>query len=515
MGDSVDNTQRRPPLRAELQAALNLIPAFAWYCNASGGLTFLNERGSDYLGLPKDHPIRHGIDTGAEWDSHVALLHPDDHEEARRVWSTLLRTGCAGDVSFRVRNAEGGYRWHLSRAEPVRASDGTLLYWIGVNLDIEDPKQAEFYLAEGQRLARTGSWAFNAAGFDYWSPELFRIHGLDPSGKAPMVEEYMELVHPDDREFVAETIQKMFAEHRGFDFTKRIVKPDGEIRRVRCVGHPATHTATVQEFIGTGVDVTEHEHLTQELGRHEAYLAEAQRLSHTGSFGWKPDTGEIIWSDETYRIFEYDQAVTPTIGLVIQRVHPEDRAGVQSVVERASRGASDLADAYRLLLPDGRVKHVRALAHATQDESGNLEYVGAVTDVTEQRRAEESLRESESYLAEAQKISHTGSWAWRPTDGIRYWSDECYRVLGFDPRDGVPRFEEFFQRIHPDDRVWQWEVTEKAITEKVDVEVEYRIVHPGGCVRHVQSTGHPVLNASGDLIELVGTVIDITERKQA
>ena len=154
MGDFVDNTQRHPPLRAELQTALNLIPAFAWCCNASGGLTFLNERGSDYLGLPKDHPIRHGIDTGAEWDSHISLLHPDDHEEARSVWSILLRTGCAGDVSFRVRNAEGGYRWHLSRAEPVRASDGTLLYWIGVNLDIEGRKQTEFYLAEGQQIGR-------------------------------------------------------------------------------------------------------------------------------------------------------------------------------------------------------------------------------------------------------------------------------------------------------------------------------------------------------------------------
>ena len=128
MGDSADNTPRYPPLRAELQAALNLIPAFAWYCNASGGLTFLNERGSDYVGLPKDHPLRFGIDTGAEWDSHIALLHPNDHEEARRVWSACLRTGCAVEVSLRVRNAEGGYRWHLSRAVPVRASDGTLLY---------------------------------------------------------------------------------------------------------------------------------------------------------------------------------------------------------------------------------------------------------------------------------------------------------------------------------------------------------------------------------------------------
>ena len=199
--DSV--AQKRLPLGAELQLALNLIPAHTWYAAPSGGLTFLNERGSDYLGLPQDHPLRFGIDTGAEWDSHIPLLHPDDHEETRRVWSTCLRTGCAGQVSFRVRNAEGGYRWFLSRAEPVRASDETLLYWIGVNLDIEERKQAEFYLGEGQRLAHMGSWAFNAAGFDYWSPELFRIHGLDPNREATTVDEYMALVHPEDREFVA------------------------------------------------------------------------------------------------------------------------------------------------------------------------------------------------------------------------------------------------------------------------------------------------------------------------
>jgi hypothetical protein len=95
--------ERRPPPRAELQAALNLIPAHTWYALPSGALTFVNERLSDYLGLPKDHPLRFGIDTGADWDSHIALLHPDDHEETRRFWSTCLRTGTPGQMSFRVR----------------------------------------------------------------------------------------------------------------------------------------------------------------------------------------------------------------------------------------------------------------------------------------------------------------------------------------------------------------------------------------------------------------------------
>jgi hypothetical protein len=200
------------PLETQLQATLNIVPAYAWYALPHGALTFVNERTADYLGLPKDHPLRFGADTNADWDFHIPLLHADDRDETPRVWSECLRTGCAGDVRFRVRGADGGYRWFLSRAEPVRAADGTLMYWIGINLDIEERKQAEFYLAEGQRLAQMGSWEFTPAGFEYWSSELFEIHGLDSRSNVPTKEEYLALVHPGDREFVEQEIRPRFCE---------------------------------------------------------------------------------------------------------------------------------------------------------------------------------------------------------------------------------------------------------------------------------------------------------------
>src|SRR5258706_9436557 len=108
-----------------------------------------------------------------------------------------------------------------------------MLYWVGINLDIEDSKQVELYLAEGERLAHTGSWSFTADGFKHWSPELFSIHGLAPGGKAPSTMEYLALVHPDDRDDVAQAFQELLADHAAFDFTKRIVRLDGTIRYVR------------------------------------------------------------------------------------------------------------------------------------------------------------------------------------------------------------------------------------------------------------------------------------------
>src|SRR6266704_6437112 len=142
------------------------------------------------------------------------------------------------------------------------------------------------------------------------------------------------------------------------------------------------------KFLETGMDVTDHGLLTQELRRREAYLAEAQRFSHTGSFGWKVSSGEIFWSDETFRIFECDPRTKPTVDFVLSRVHREDRDLVQQQIDRASRDGEGFDFEHRLQLPDGSVKHVRVTAHPSRDSAGNFEFVGAVTDVSEQRHAE-------------------------------------------------------------------------------------------------------------------------------
>jgi PAS domain S-box-containing protein len=253
-----------------------------------------------------------------------------------------------------------------------------------------------------------------------------------------------------------------------------------------------------------------------DLQRSEAFLAEGQKLSQTGSFGRNITTGEIYWSEETYKIFEHDRSAKPTLESVMGRIHSEDRERVRQTIDRATKEGKDFDLEYRLLKPDGSVKHLRVLARALESSIGDLEYVGAVTDVTAARQAEATLRESEAYLAEAQRLSRTGSWAWNPITGEnRYWSDECFRLLGFDPADGMPAFETYFQRIHPEDRSRFAGELERATRGRDEFEVDYRIIHPNGETRDIHSIGHPVLGPSGELVEYVGTGIDVTERKQA
>jgi PAS domain S-box-containing protein len=153
----------------------------------------------------------------------------------------------------------------------------------------------------------------------------------------------------------------------------------------------------------------------------------------------------------------------------------------------------------------------------TPRERDTIKHITHLAGIAIQRKlAETARRESEAYLAEAQRLSHTGSWAWAPATGeIRYWSEETYRVLGFDPDAGPPRFETTFQRLCSEDQARVKELFENAVRQKADFEADYRIVHPGGAIRHIHGVGHPVCDETGHLVEFVGTFIDVTESKRS
>jgi len=380
----------------------------------------------------------------------------------------------------------------------------------------EKLRRSDAYLTEAQRLSLTGSFGCTlSTGEMFWSEETFRIYGYDRSTQ-PAVERVLQRVHPEDKPLVQEQIERASRGGKECHVECRLLLPDDSVKHVRIVAHASKNESGIIEFIGAVMDVTATKQAEEKLRRSEAYLAEAQKLSHTGSFGWDVSSGEIYWSRETFRIFGYEPAPKATIDMVVQRTHPEDRSAVQQLIERVSRERKEWDFEHRLLMPDGSVKYLRVMGHPSKDEAHRFEFVGAVTDITESRRAEEALRRSESYLAEAQKLTHTGSWVWQVEgrDAV-HLSDEWYRIYGFDPTEGMPVWEKRLQRVHPADRANWVGAIERAIREKSDYDVEFRIIRPDGAVKSIHTVGHPSLNSCGDLLQFVGSSTDITERKRA
>ena len=197
-------------------------------------------------------------------------------------------------------------------------------------------------------------------------------------------------------------------------------------------------------------------------------------------------------------------------------LHPDDWPAVTAALKRAHE-SGDVAAEYRVIYKDGAAHWMRARGRMFFDAKGQPErMVGFMFDVTDWRNAEEALRASEAYLAEAQRLSHTGSWAFDvASNRYVYTSEESDRMFGFDPQGEPPTSEAVFERIHPEDRSsWQRNL-EKSRREKVDTFDQYRIVLPDGRLRHIHTIRHPVMNGAGEVVKLVGTSIDVTERKRA
>ena len=513
--------RQRPPLEAQLQDTLNIVPAYAWYAAPSGALRFVNERSADYGGLPKDHPLRFGTGAGEEWDLHIAFLHPDDRDETRRVWAECLRTGRAGEVSFRVRGADGGYRWFLSRAEPVRDATGTVLYWVGVNLDIEKRKQAEFelrrsknHLADAQKLSRTGCVRMERRTKQiFWSEEAARIYGYPP-GTEPTPELILQRSHPDDAGLLIEVLERAAQGVNDFDWEHRLLMPDGSIKHLHDLAHCFRDEAGDEEIVGAIMDITERKVAEEAIRRSEAYLAEAQRLSHTGSFGWKPDTGEIVWSDETYRIFEYDRAEKPTPNKVLQRIHPQDKALAQQVVEGVSANGTHFEHECRLVMPSGAIKHLHVQAHALHDSSGKIEFVGAVTDITERKVAEVRIRAQEEELRQMLDLAPQLVGVYGPNRERLHANRIALDYAGLS-------LEEWRQTaepgafVHPDDRARDREYFDRALSSGSAYELEVRLRKGDGTYRWFLTRLNPVRDDKGQIRRWYVTCTDIEDRKRA
>src|SRR6202142_4061082 len=519
-GSNIDCASgQEPSFAAQLRKTLNTIPAYTWYALPSGVLTFVNEGYADYLGLAKDNPLRLGVEVDVPWDTHIQLVHPDDHEETLRVGEACNRTGTAGQAVFRIRSSEGEYRWFLSRLEPLRASDGTLLYWIWINLDIEERRRAEaalrrneHLLAEAQRLSHTGSFGWNVSSDEhFWSDETFRTFEFDPVSKVSL-SIILERVHPQDRPTVQMALDAA-AIGTGIDLECRLQFPDRRIKYLHVVGKAQKDSAGSIEVIGAVMDITARKLTEVELRRSKAHLVDAQTLSHTGSAGMQAGTKRILSSEETVRIYGYAPGTDLTPDLILQRVHPDDVDLLKSVLEQAGQSGSNFDFEHRLLMPDGSIKHIHSLAHSLRDEDGNEETVGAIMDITERRVAEQRLLQQEMELRQILDLAPQLIAVFGPHLERLYANRMSLDYFGLtldEWRDTQPGAVG-----HPDDAKQCRSNWDRAMSSGSAFEIEVRCRRNDGVYRWFLMRCNPVRDDQGEVLRWYAACTDIEDRKQA
>jgi len=280
-----------------------------------------------------------------------------------------------------------------------------------------DLQRSEAHLHEAQRLGRMGSFVLNpASGSMPASPELLRILGRELDAELPTLDLLREHIHPEDRRMVGDLALKAIRDKQGWALEYRIVRQDGSIGVVETSASPSFDEAgNLTEYIGHVVDITDRKISERQLRMSETLLSEAQKLSHTGSYILDGAFGHSVWTDEMFRVFEYDLSETPTVDKAIQRIHPDDRDRMRQVAATVpddrpmgDRGNEPPVE-YRLLMPDGRIKFVVSLrAPAGPEFSGVGTIIGATMDITDRKQAEEALLQAQADLAHASRVNTMG-----------------------------------------------------------------------------------------------------------
>jgi PAS domain S-box-containing protein len=519
--DIDDRRRAEDSLRAQERRFRSMVDGFSALVSLrtpAGDLEFANRRYREYFGATLDNPKLSPLDDD---------FHPDDRTGVLAAWREAAETGLPWDIECRGR-ADGVYRWFHMHGFPLRDPEGRIVLWYLLHNDIDDRKRAEDLLAEEKRLLEMVASGHSMSGILEALCRLVEntargcycsVVLVDPSGTrlehgaAPSLPpSYINSIN--GRPVNAESGPCAMAAH----LNQQVISPDLKLEtrwaaygwRPMALAHglracwSTPITSTAGKVLGTfavyydepRAPTTREQSLIAQithiasiaveraqndaaLKRSEAFLAEAQYLSSTGSYLWRAATDEITWSEETYRIFELDQTVPVTLERISTRVHPEDLLAFKEQVDRCRRDCSNVEFEFRLQMPNRSVKYLRVLSHSSRDESDHLEYTGAIQDITDRRLSEEALGKVRSELAHVARITSLGALTAsiahevnQPLSGIITNAGTCLRMLAADPPNVDGARETARRTIRDGNRASDVITRLRALFSKKDITIE-------------------------------------------
>ena len=549
---------------ANLNRAQEIAHIGSWHLDVARNRLIWSDEVFRIFGVP--------LGTALTYDAFVGMVHPEDRESVDTAWSAALR-GAPYDIEHRI-VVGGELKWLRERAQVEFGPEGNATSGVGTVQDITERKRAEEKIRQ-QEMELRQVLDFAPQLIAMFGPEGERLYANQPTldyfgvtqQEWESISDRYWFYHPDDRERLARDV---YAEPGGDvpnEFEARMRRKDGAYLWFLC-RHNAVRDeeGRIVRWYTTGADIEDRKRAEEERRARVWFLESMDRINRAmqGTNDLEQMMGDV--ADAMLSIFESDRVFlyhpcdpdAPGFELAFARTRPEyqiERGVVPMTPETAtgfrimlaSSGAVTFGPGCDLPVVGGfadRFGHESAIGVTlypktgepwvltmhqcsyarvwTADERRLLEEVARrVADALTSllmfrglREREEALRRSEAYLAEAQRLAHTGSFAADSSTKPLFWSEELYRIFGFDPQQGLPTREQPRERIHPEDMERFLRAWDKAINQKVDAEVEYRIVLPDQAIKHAHGIAHPVLNSKGEVVEVVGTVIDITERKR-
>lgn len=409
--ESRANEARLADIQRELQQTIDSIPAMISTYRPDGVHSYVNDVWTDYTGLTLDEVV---ANRGGE------LFHPDDPERA--AWRAALASGEPLATEAPIRRSDGVYQWFSIRRTPLRDEHGRIVRWYSIGFNIEDRKTAENALRDSEaRLAATErqlrltldhipiqAWRTKQDGY----AEYLNKRWLDYAGSTldkSLGWQWMSVIHPDDVPGLRDTWIDMLQAKRSGEYEARIRRADGAYRWFLFRAEPLRdETGEVIGWYGTNTDIEARKQAEDALQRSQAYLAEAQKLSKTGSFASNFDMDEHYWSDETYHIMQQPLGLKVTSDLILRRVHPDDRMKMVRELDRIGEGETDWDYEIRLLMPDNSLKFLHVVARRVSYNADKGEIIGALMDVTEVKKSQEALYVTQSALAHAMRVATLG-----------------------------------------------------------------------------------------------------------
>ncbi|HWO30609.1 MAG TPA: PAS domain-containing protein, partial [Candidatus Acidoferrum sp.] len=502
----------------DIRLVVDTIPTLAWSADPDGSAEFFNQRWLDYTGLSAEQAL------GSGWQ---VAIHPDDLPRILETLQEALNSVKPFEVEGRFRRFVGEFRWFLFRGSPLRDRSGKVAKWYGTNTDLEERNRADQALRKSEERWRSvfENSAIGVALTDLNARYLATNHVYQTivgyTEEELRALDFLSVTHEDYREanwaLVTELVE---GKRRQFQIEKKYRRKDGSLVWVSNNVSLVPGTERVARFImALSEDITQRKRAEEALQRSEGYLAEAQKLTRTGSWAAHVHQMEnlywtnVYWSEELFRIFGFDPNPTPPSEVeIVGRLHPEDVLHNKPLVDQAIRGRSDFEVDYRLLLPNGAAKYIHVVGHPVVNASDDvIEIVGTAMDITERKRAEDALRASEASLLEAQRLTRTCSWRHEVLSGKVTVSAEGFAMFGIEPEDDASSVDFYHRRKHPKDRPEVEQAYAAALLRKTDFEADFRIILPDGTIKNIRSTGHPILDERGDVVEFVGASIDVTE----